>query len=77
MASTGGQVVNMIVVGTGTQGDFSGATTFVPGTTSGSSMLFNYDFTDGDYITFAIPYSYTGTSQMFWIRANNGSYIDA
>jgi hypothetical protein len=77
MANTGGQVVNMIVVGTGTLGDFSGATTFVPGTLSGSSILFNYDFTDGDYITFAIPYTYSGTNQMFWIRANNGSYIDA
>ena len=40
-------------------------------------MTFYYNFTDGDYITFAIPYAYTGAGQMFWVKANSGAYIDA
>jgi hypothetical protein len=76
-ANTWGQVVNMIVVWTGELGDFSGATTFVAGILSWSNLLFNYNFTDGDYITFAIPYTYTGSTKMFWLKSNNGTYIDA
>lgn len=70
-------MVNMIISGSGTQGDLSGSTNFVAGTLSGSDLVFTYDFTDGDYITFAIPYTYTGAGQMFWLRANSGSYTDA
>jgi hypothetical protein len=67
----------MLVVGSGSQGDFSGSTTSVAGTLSGSNIHFTYDFTDGDYVTFATPYTYSGGARMFWIRANNGTYIDA
>ncbi len=46
------------------------------GSLSGSNILFNYNFTDGDFITFAIPYTYSGANQIFWLRANSGAYTD-
>ena len=77
LANTGGQVVSMFVAGSGTLGAFTGAFNTVAGTLSGSNIHFAYDFTDGDYITFGIPYVYTGGTRMFWLRANNGTYTDA
>jgi VCBS repeat-containing protein len=62
----------------GDLGDFSGATTFVAGTLSWSNLLFNYNFTQMVTILhlpshILIP----GSTKMFWLKSNNGTYIDA